>query len=156
MGTLTLAAYAKVNLALDILGRRADGYHDMRMVMQAVSLGDTVAVTETSGGFRLLAELPPNRKTMEQQAAEAFFAALGRSVPGLEVRLAKQVPAYAGLGGGSADGDQTGPHPGCTVSAVSGSRLCVFLWNGDYHTGLSEEDAGKDVQPHAGFADQVF
>lgn len=106
MGTLTLAAYAKVNLALDILGRRADGYHDMRMVMQAVSLGDTVAVTETSGGFRLLAEgleLPPDRKTMEQQAAEAFFAALGRSVPGLEVRLAKQVPAYAGLGGGSAD-----------------------------------------------------
>ena len=58
--------------------------------------------------------------------------------------------------GGSADGDQTGPHPGCTVCAVSGSRLCVFLWNGDYHTGLSEEDAGKDVQPHAGFADQVF
>ena len=47
-------------------------------------------------------------------------------------------------------------HPGCTVCAVSGSRLCVFLWNGDYHTGLSEEDAGKDVQPHAGFADQVF
>ena len=59
-------------------------------------------------------------------------------------------------GGGSADGDQTGPHPGCTVCAVSGSRLCVFLWNGDYHTGLPEEDAGKNVQPHAGFADQVF
>ena len=59
-------------------------------------------------------------------------------------------------GGGSADGDQTGPHPVCTVCAVSGSRLCVFLWNGDYHAGLPEEDAGKDVQPHAGFADQVF
>lgn len=40
---------------------------------------------------------------MEQQAAEAFFGALGRPVPGLEVRLEKQVPAYAGLGGGSAD-----------------------------------------------------
>ena len=52
--------------------------------------------------------------------------------------------------------DQTGPHPGCTVCAVSGSRLCVFLWNGDYHTGISEEDAGKDVQSYAGFADQVF
>ena len=106
MGTLTLAAYAKVNLALDILGRRADGYHDMRMVMQAVSLGDTVTVTEAAEGFRLLAEgleLPTGRKTMEQQAAEAFFAALGRPLPGLEVRLAKHVPAYAGLGGGSAD-----------------------------------------------------
>ena len=106
MGTLTLTAYAKVNLALDILGRRSDGYHDMRMVMQTVSLEDTVTVTETEGGFRLLAEgleLPPDRKTMEQQAAEAFFAALDRPVPGLEVRLVKQVPAYAGLGGGSAD-----------------------------------------------------
>ena len=106
MRTVKLVAYAKVNLALDILGRRADGYHDMRMVIQAVSLGDTVTVAETAGGFHLLAEglaLPPDRKTMEQQAAEAFFAALGRPVPGLEVRLAKQVPAYAGLGGGSAD-----------------------------------------------------
>ena len=106
MRTLSLTAYAKVNLALDILGRRDDGYHTMRMVMQAVSLGDTVTVTETAGGFALLAEgleLPPDRKTMEQQAAEAFFAALGRPVPGLEVRLEKKVPAYAGLGGGSAD-----------------------------------------------------
>ena len=72
------------------------------------------------------------------------------------IAVVEQYLADEGLGGGSADGDQTGPHPGCTVCAVSGSRLCVFLWNGDYHTGLSEEDAGKDVQPHAGFADQVF
>ena len=74
MRTLSLTAYAKVNLALDILGRRDDGYHTMRMVMQAVSLGDTVTVTETAGGFALLAEgleLPPDRKTMEQQAAAA-------------------------------------------------------------------------------------
>ena len=71
-------------------------------------------------------------------------------------RSGRAVLADEGLGGGSADGDQTGPHPGCTVCAVSGSRLCVFLWNGDYHTGLPEEDAGKNVQPHAGFADQVF
>ena len=55
MRTLSLTAYAKVNLALDILGRRDDGYHTMRMVMQAVSLGDTVTVTETAGGFALLA-----------------------------------------------------------------------------------------------------
>ena len=50
-------------------------------------------------------------------------------------RSGRAVLADEGLGGGSADGDQTGPHPGCTVCAVSGSRLCVFLWNGDYHTG---------------------
>ena len=106
MATLLLPAYAKLNLTLDVLGRREDGYHDLRMVMQAVSLGDTVTVSETAGGFALLTEgfTPPAGKiTLEQRAAEAFFARLGRPVPGLEVRLVKRVPAYAGLGGGSAD-----------------------------------------------------
>lgn len=106
MKTLTLEAPAKINLTLDILGRRPDGYHDMRMVMQSVSLGDTVTVTETAEGFSLLAEdiaLPAGRPTLEQQAAESFFRYLGRPMPGLEVRLVKRVPAYAGLGGGSAD-----------------------------------------------------
>ena len=106
MKTMTLEAPAKINLTLDILGRRADGYHDLRMVMQAVSLGDTVTVSETAGGFALLAEgiaLPEGKPTLEQRAAEVFFRALGRPMPGLEVRLRKRVPAYAGLGGGSAD-----------------------------------------------------
>ena len=106
MKTMTLEAPAKINLTLDILGRRADGYHDLRMVMQSVSLGDTVTVTEAGEGFSLLAEgiaLPEGKPTLEQRAAEAFFRALGRPMPGLEVRLRKRVPAYAGLGGGSAD-----------------------------------------------------
>lgn len=51
MKTLTLEAPAKINLTLDILGRRTDGYHDMRMVMQAVSLGDTVTVAERRAAF---------------------------------------------------------------------------------------------------------
>ena len=106
MKTITLEAPAKINLTLDILGRRADGYHDLRMVMQSVSLGDTVTVTESGDGFALLAEgiaLPAGKTTLEQRAAESFFRYLDRPVPGLEVRLAKRVPAYAGLGGGSAD-----------------------------------------------------
>ena len=99
MKTLTLEAPAKINLTLDILGRRTDGYHDMRMVMQAVSLGDTVTVAEAAGGFSLLTEgisLPAGKVTLEQRAADAFFHRLGHPVPGLEVRLAKRVPAYAG------------------------------------------------------------
>ena len=106
MRTMTLEAPAKINLTLDILGCRTDGYHDLRMVMQSVSLGDTVTVTEAGEGFSLLAEgiaLPEGKPTLEQRAAEAFFRALGRPMPGLEVRLRKRVPAYAGLGGGSAD-----------------------------------------------------
>lgn len=100
------AAPAKVNLALDILGRRPDGYHEMRMVMQAVSLCDAVTLEEAEGGFTLSAHglsLPEGKKTLEQQAAEVFFAAAGQACPGLHVTLEKVTPAYAGLGGGSAD-----------------------------------------------------
>ncbi len=99
------AAPAKVNLALDILGRRRDGYHEMRMVMQTVSLWDTVTLEEGGEGFTLSVrgmDLPPG-KTLEQRAAEAFFTAIGRPAPPLRAALEKRTPAYAGLGGGSAD-----------------------------------------------------
>lgn len=106
MRAMRQQAPAKVNLALDILGRRSDGYHGMRMVMQTVSLCDTVRVEETAAGFALHTDgdfIPAGKKTLEQRAAEAFFAAIGRPMPGLSVTLEKHTPAYAGLGGGSAD-----------------------------------------------------
>ena len=99
-------APAKVNLALDILGRREDGYHEMRMVMQTVSLCDTVNVRETEEAFSLRTDgdfIPAGKKTLEQQAAELFFQAAGQTMPGLAVTLEKRTPAYAGMGGGSAD-----------------------------------------------------
>ena len=102
----TRRAPAKVNLALDILGTRPDGYHDMKMVMQTISLCDTVTVEETAAGFELHTDgdfIPAGKKTLEQRAAEAFFEAAGLPVPGLRVTLEKVTPAYAGLGGGSAD-----------------------------------------------------
>ena len=106
MNNSTRLAPAKVNLALDILGRRPDGYHDMRMVMQTISLCDAVTVRETGEGFTLHTGgdfIPAGKKTLEQRAAEAFFAEIGQPAPGLEVTLEKRTPAYAGLGGGSAD-----------------------------------------------------
>ena len=99
-------APAKVNLTLDILGKRNDGYHEMRMVMQTISLCDTVTVEETAGGFALETDgdfIPAGKKTLEQRSAEYFFAAAALPMPGLRVRLTKRTPAYAGLGGGSAD-----------------------------------------------------
>ena len=99
-------APAKVNLTLDILRRRPDGYHDMCMVMQTISLCDTVSVEECSEGFSLRASdgfIPADKKTLEERAIEAFFAEIGSPVPGLAVTLEKRTPAYAGLGGGSAD-----------------------------------------------------
>ena len=106
MRRMTRSAPAKINLTLDILGRREDGYHDLRTVMQSVSLCDTVTVEERPGAFVLQADGEPfqmDEKSLEQRAVEAFFAAIGRPMPGLEVTLGKRTPAYAGLGGGSAD-----------------------------------------------------
>ena len=102
----TLTAPAKVNLALDILDTRPDGYHDMKMVMQTISLCDTVSVEETAADFELRTDgdfIPAGKKTLEQRAAEAFFEVAGLLMPGLRVTLEKVTPAYAGLGGGSAD-----------------------------------------------------
>ena len=104
--TFRREAPAKINLALDILGKRPDGYHELRSVMQTVSLCDSVELAEGAEGFTLsMAGFTPpeGRKTLEQRAAEAFFARLGRVMPPLTVRIAKRTPAYAGLGGGSAD-----------------------------------------------------
>ena len=106
MHSLTVEAPAKLNLTLDILRRRPDGYHEMRMVMGSISLCDRVTVEPVDDGFVLRARgvtLPSGRVTMEQRAAEAFFTALHRPMPGLVVTLEKQIPAYAGLGGGSSD-----------------------------------------------------
>ena len=104
--TFRREAPAKINLALDILGKCPDGYHALCSVMQTVSLCDTVELAEGGEGFTLsMAGFTPpeGRKTLEQRAAEAFFARLGRVMPPLTVRIAKRTPAYAGLGGGSAD-----------------------------------------------------
>ena len=104
--TFRREAPAKINLALDILGKRPDGYHALCSIMQTVSLCDSVELAEGGEGFTLsMAGFAPpeGRKTLEQRAAEAFFARLGRAMPPLTVRIAKRTPAYAGLGGGSAD-----------------------------------------------------
>lgn len=106
MESISRPAPAKINLALDILGPRPDGYHEMRMVMQTVSLCDTVTLAEAEAGFTLDTGgnfFPVGEKSLEQRAAESFFQALGRPCPPLAVGLEKRTPAYAGLGGGSAD-----------------------------------------------------
>ena len=71
-------AYAKLNLSLDILGRRSDGYHDLRMVMQSVSLHDTVTlIPREAGGSHSCAMtqgIPPAKGTLHTGPREVFFA----------------------------------------------------------------------------------
>ena len=106
MKTQTIPAYAKLNLTLDILGKRPDGYHELRMVMQTVSLCDDVTVTLTDGTGVVCrvagAELPCDERNLAVKAANAFCEALGYH-GGIDIALTKRIPSEAGMAGGSAD-----------------------------------------------------
>ena len=103
-----MLAYAKINLTLDILRRREDGYHDLRMVMQSVSLCDRLAIRrrEESGVFvqSSLSYLPSDGNNLAAKAAAIFFAETGIAPVGLHVLLNKEIPVCAGMAGGSSDG----------------------------------------------------
>ncbi len=107
MAEITVKAYAKLNLTLDILRRREDGYHDMRMVMQSISLHDTVHIRETGNGRIELRNsvpyLPCDSSNLAYRAAEAFFTAADIRNPGIRITIDKVIPVCAGMAGGSAD-----------------------------------------------------
>ncbi|MDE7042958.1 MAG: 4-(cytidine 5'-diphospho)-2-C-methyl-D-erythritol kinase, partial [Oscillospiraceae bacterium] len=104
----TEPAYAKLNLALDILGRRPDGYHDMRMVMQSIDLADQVTLSPRSEpGISVntdLPYLPKGEGNIAAKAAVRFFEAAGLPCPGFDIDILKHIPVCAGMAGGSSDG----------------------------------------------------
>ena len=99
-------AFAKINLGLEVLGTRADGYHLLRTGMQSISLADELLLTRTAEeGITLRCDepsLPTDWRNLAVRAAEAVFRHCGLS-GGVRIELKKQIPAEAGLGGGSAD-----------------------------------------------------
>lgn len=107
---ITETAFAKLNLYLEVTGKRPDGYHELVSVMQTVSLADTLTFRACDGeAARLLGDvpgLPADGHNLVIRAANAFFTAYGRSF-GVEITLHKVIPAAAGLGGGSADAAAT-------------------------------------------------
>ena len=100
-------AYAKLNLTLDVLSRRADGYHDMKMVMQSVELTDRVSLipngTERMRASSNLGFLPTGEKNLAVAAALAFYRSLNAPVRGWDIALDKHIPVCAGMAGGSSD-----------------------------------------------------
>ncbi len=107
MTTLFERAYAKINLTLDVLGLRPDGYHDLKSVMQTVSLCDDVEIDIGTGRpWCLKCEtdgVPLDERNLAWKAAKVFFDAAGIDPEGLEIRMVKRIPSQAGLGGGSSD-----------------------------------------------------
>ena len=107
MITLAERAYAKINLTLDVLCKRDDGYHDLRSVMQTVSLCDDVEIDLNTGKPWTLtcdaAGIPRDGRNLAWKAAQAYFDRLGREPDGISIRITKRIPSEAGLAGGSAD-----------------------------------------------------
>ncbi len=100
-------AYAKLNLSLDVTGKREDGYHDMLMVMQTVSAADSVTIEE-NGGTEVRASsnfryIPTDRRNLAVRAAEKYLEAVGEKSRGFHIGIRKEIPVGAGMAGGSAD-----------------------------------------------------
>lgn len=106
MSKTTEKAYAKINISLDVTGKRADGYHDMLMVMQTVTLCDDVTVElcdgEKSFAACNLPFVPGDERNLAVKAANKFFEKLGRK-GAAKIELNKRVPVGAGMAGGSSD-----------------------------------------------------
>lgn len=106
MSEITLMASAKINIGLDVTGRRDDGYHLVRMIMQTIGLHDVVTVSESQeSGIRMTTnhtELPVNEDNLCVKAAKLLMDEF-HITEGIEIHLEKKIPVAAGLAGGSAD-----------------------------------------------------
>ena len=101
-------AFAKINIGLNIIGKRSDGYHDIDTVMQTIELHDVIKLEPTSGGISILCNnpyLPLDRRNTVWKAAEVFMqkAAMNINNNGIRIEIQKNIPSEAGLGGGSSD-----------------------------------------------------
>ena len=156
--SLSLPAFAKINLGLRVLGRRADGYHDLDTIFQTISLHDTIEVAVTGGSGILLScddrRLPSGAENLIVRAARALQDRFGAR-KGARIRLAKRIPTEAGLGGGSSDAATTllalahlwelaaDKQELCDLAAKLGADVPFFLCGGTARGSAT----GKDLTP---------
>ena len=107
MTTLYEGAFAKLNLTLDVLGKREDGYHDIKSIMQAISIRDDVEIDIGTGkpwSLECATEgIPTDETNLAWKAARVYCDAMHKDPEGISIRILKRIPSGAGLGGGSAD-----------------------------------------------------
>lgn len=111
MNSIMLKGRAKINLTLDVVGKRENGYHDLQMIMQTINLYDTIFIRRAkTPGIRLKANfswLPTNEKNIAYRAAQLFFEEAGIRDYGVSIEITKRIPVAAGLAGGSTDAAAT-------------------------------------------------
>lgn len=136
-----VAAPAKINLGLNVLNRRKDGFHEVRTIMQSIELHDVVSVTLRRGPCTVrspsVGDMPQDRGNLVWMVVEHLWRSIGRSgVPhGVAVTITKRIPTEAGLGGASSD-------------AAAVLRALVRLWCPSLQRGLVRdvaESVGSDV-----------
>lgn len=107
MTTLYEGAFAKINLTLDVLGKRPDGYHDLKSVMQTISIRDDIEIdVDTDKPWALFCDkenVPTDERNLAWKAAKVYCDTMKKDPNGLEIRITKRIPSGAGMGGGSAD-----------------------------------------------------
>lgn len=107
MKTTTQKAYAKLNISLDVTDKRPDGFHNMVMVMQSISLADDIRITLNNTGIvrarTSLHFIPNDERNLAVKAAVRYLKEMGDSRHGAEIEIIKRVPVGAGMGGGSSD-----------------------------------------------------
>lgn len=139
-------SFAKINLRLEVLRRRADGFHELRTVFQTIDLADEIDLLPGAPGVALEvaegASLPADESNLAWRAAAAFLTRWGRAGEGVRIRLRKRIPIGGGLGGGSSNAATVlagmalllGRHPGLErlseVAAELGSDVPFFLHGG--------------------------
>lgn len=106
MDSLTLYAPAKINYVLDVISKRPDGYHDLRMIMQRVNLCDEITISHShSSSITVVCSsktTPDGPKNIAWKAARALLD-FTKSSSGIHIQITKKIPVAAGLGGGSSD-----------------------------------------------------
>ena len=102
MKTLYEGAFAKLNLTLDVLGLRDDGYHDLKSVMQTVSVRDDIEIDVGTGKPWVLKcdkeGIPTDERNLAWKAAKIYLDTIHKDPDGLEIRITKRIPSQAGMG----------------------------------------------------------
>lgn len=153
--------YAKVNLSLDVLGRREDGYHNLEMIMQTVSLKDVITVSVDADTEETVIEVtcdkdsvPQNDDNLAAKSARLFLEKSGFNAD-VKINIEKNIPMGAGLGGGSSDaagvltalnevlGFPLKNHQLAEIAAAIGSDVPFFIYGGT----MLAEDTGTKLSP---------